>query len=87
MIDELRERIEGIDDDIVSLIGKRMDISREIGRIKSETGMPIIDSAVEAVVMERYRDLALKYGIDRDLMESVCKLIIEQSRKVQEKGL
>ncbi|MGI5842363.1 MAG: chorismate mutase [Christensenellales bacterium] len=40
-LDELRKEINFVDDEILKLFEKRMDIVKEINKIKTELGLPI----------------------------------------------
>ncbi len=52
-IDELRDRIEEIDNEMVRLFEKRMDCAGEIAAFKKEKGLPIYDAGREKVLLER----------------------------------
>ncbi|MDR2953347.1 MAG: chorismate mutase [Treponema sp.] len=52
-IDELRGEINGIDDQLLSLFERRMEIAGEIGRIKKEKSLPIQDAERERALLRR----------------------------------
>lgn len=47
---ELRQRLDAIDNELLDILARRMDVSREIGRFKKEHGMSVVQP-------ERYNDL------------------------------
>lgn len=50
-IDELRERINSIDDELLRLFNERAKLALEIGRMKKEQGLPIhIPSREEQII-------------------------------------
>ena len=44
-LEELRDRIIAVDDEIIRLIGERRDLALDIGRIKESLGLPVLDPA------------------------------------------
>lgn len=46
-LDELRTQIDAVDDSLVELFQKRMDIAAQIAEYKRENGLPILQSARE----------------------------------------
>jgi len=45
---DYREKIDGIDDEILRLFKERMDVSCEIALYKKELGLPVLDAARES---------------------------------------
>lgn len=52
-LQEYRDRIDAVDDEIVRLFRRRMEIVEELGRYKREQGLPIEDARRESAVLER----------------------------------
>ena len=46
-LDDYREEIDRIDEQIIELFGRRMEVARRIGEYKKENGLNILDSARE----------------------------------------
>ncbi len=57
-IQELRKKINRVDDELVRLYGERMDIAREIGRYKRANNLPVLDSERERNLLNRVGDMA-----------------------------
>ena len=57
-IQELRSRIDRVDDEIVRLYGERMELTREIGRYKRENGLPVLDTERERNLLNRVGEKA-----------------------------
>ena len=83
-LDELRRRIEALDAELVALIGERRDIVVEIGRIKAELGLPVLDPTREAAVVRRAAALARAAGGDEEMVRDVIWRIIASARDAQE---
>jgi chorismate mutase len=53
MLDDLRERIDSIDDELVRLIAERFSIAEEMALVKKESGLPILNTAREREIISR----------------------------------
>ena len=81
---ELREQIEAVDREIVTLIGKRRDLVMEVGRTKGDLGLPVLDPPREAKVVRRAAEIARELGVDEELTRDVIWRIIAAARDAQE---
>lgn len=57
-LNEIRRKIDEIDDELVRLFAQRMDMSAAIAEIKQQTDRPIRDRARESEILERVSSLA-----------------------------
>lgn len=79
----LRRQIDQIDNELIELLGKRMDISREIGSYKKEHNIPIVQAARYDDIM-RSRVLAAKsMGMSEEFMRQILSSIHEESVRIQ----
>ena len=82
---ELRKQINEIDDEILSLYLKRMNISKQIGQYKKEHNLPIYDSKREEELINN-----LLNKIDNNELKENYKKIIQisviESKNQQEKN-
>lgn len=83
-LDEIRERILELDRDLVALVGERRNLVLEVGRLKGEMGLPVLDPGREAQVVRRAAQLAREYGVDEELVRDVIWRIIASARDAQE---
>ncbi len=82
-LNELRGKIDEIDDQMVSLFGQRMDLAAKIGAYKKEHGLPILMPARER---EKLQDVAQKAGPDMENYTRVLySMLFELSRSYQSK--
>ena len=79
----LRSQIDSIDDRIISLLGERLKLSREIGREKKAADKPIVDRTRDQQVMARIKEVAVRQGINEQDIESIYSTIIRASKRVQ----
>ena len=82
-LEELRDRIIAVDDEIIQLIGERRDLVLEIGHIKESLGLPILDPAREARVVRRVAERSRALGVDEELTRDVIWRIISSARQAQ----
>jgi chorismate mutase len=83
LLEELRARIDRIDDDIINLLSERMSVAREIGEYKKENDITILQ-------VERWNEILrtrLQSGINRELTKDfivkMCELIHDESIRHQ----
>ena len=81
-LEDMRNRIDGIDKQLVALYEERMDICKEVGQYKIETGKAVFDKVREEQKLDTVEGLASsplnKVGI-RELFEHIMSV----SRKLQ----
>ncbi|HEV8590958.1 MAG TPA: chorismate mutase [Pyrinomonadaceae bacterium] len=79
---DLRIEIDGIDEQIVSLLHQRADIAHEVGMIKAKAGLPIVDREREGSIM---RKIMVPRGssIDTAVIARVYGEILLESRRIQ----
>ncbi len=80
-LDELRLQIDSIDQEIVSLFEKRLEICKEIGKTKKENNIAILNTKREEEVIKKNSSL-IKEEFKNSYIKLI-KLIIEESKKVQ----
>ncbi len=74
----VRNCIDSIDSQIVTLIGKRLAYVKRAGEIKNGT-IPIHDQKRENQILKKVCLLAEKQGYSGDIAKSIYKTILEQS--------
>ena len=82
-MEQLREEIESIDRSIIELIGRRVELAREVGRAKHEAGLPTLDPAREAAVVRRAGQLAREAGIEDEDVRYIFWHLIGLARRAQ----
>jgi len=85
-IDEIRDEIDSIDNQIITLLGKRFLYVKEIVKFKK--------SVEDVIARERYnkvfevrRKWAVEKGIDPDVVENIYKILIHYFIEEQKKRL
>ena len=82
-LDELREEIRAIDQEIVELIAQRTYVADTIAAVKEDQGLPTTDEKQEQQVMERAGDNAEQFDVDANLVKAIFRLLIELNKVEQ----
>lgn len=83
----LRSEIDIIDEDLISLLERRMKISGEIGRLKKENNVAILQFPRWNSVLARMLETGRQIGLDEDFVRAVFTLIHSESVAVQDRVL
>jgi len=86
-MEEHRKKINKVDSEIIKLLAKRRDLSREIIRLKNESKSTIRDKNREKELLTQLIKLGKKEGLDSDFVTKVFHEIIDDSIKLQNKIL
>lgn len=82
-LDALRARIDKLDDDLLELLARRMDLSREIGRYKREHAMPVLQARRYEELLDRRTAEAARLGMAPEFMRAVLQAIHAESVRQQ----
>jgi chorismate mutase len=82
-LNDLRQKIDHVDEEIIKLIGERMKISEEVGRYKKENNITILQ-------LERYKEIirtrtewARKMGLTEEFIEIYLEQLHKESIRTQ----
>jgi chorismate mutase len=84
-IEELRTRIDVIDEQLLRLLNVRVACAVEVGRLKHEAGLPIYQPEREAQVLERVRQsaTALAGPLTAEAVVRIFERIIDEARRAE----
>ncbi len=85
-LQNLREEIDRIDCEILSLLGRRLAVAKKIAGIKKTNDLPILDSARESEIREKVRKMALEHHLSPAVMEDLFHLLLDYTRLEMERG-
>ena len=85
-LDDLRRRINELDRQILELVGKRQETSREVARAKRATGHATRDYNREREVLLAAREAGKQYGVSPQVAENILRLLIRSSLTTQEQA-
>ena len=82
-LDDLRKDIDLIDSQIVSLLGKRLSIVKEIGKLKLQKHLPPLDPLRWRKVLDAIVKKGKELKIDEDLLKKIYEEIHKDSLKIE----
>lgn len=84
-IEDLRDRIDVIDDELIRLLNVRVACAVEVGRLKHEAGMPIYQPEREAQVLNRVRASAAKLSgpLEIEAVIRIFERVIDEARRAE----
>jgi chorismate mutase len=80
---ELRGQIDELDDELLTVLAKRMRVSQEIGQYKKEHNMPVLQTGRYDEILEKRTSNAVKMGMGAAFMKIVLEAIHEESIRQQ----
>ena len=83
---DLRRDLNEIDHQLLALVAKRQALSREVARVKRDTGYPTRDYQREREVIMDARTAADELGVSPMLAEALLRLLIRSSLTTQEQA-
>jgi chorismate mutase len=81
-LEDLRRRIDLLDESLVKLLNARAACALEIGRLKRQAGMPIYQPAREAEVLNNVGKANLG-PLDQPAMKRLFERIIDEARHLE----
>ncbi|MEO5896902.1 MAG: chorismate mutase [Vicinamibacterales bacterium] len=81
-IDDLRQRIDWIDEQIVRLLNARAQCALEVGRHKKTAGLQIYQPAREKEVLQHVNDLNTG-PLDDGAIKRLFERIIDEARRLE----
>lgn len=82
-LSEIRCEVERIDAEIIGLIHRRVQLSKEIFEAKRKAGLDITDPKQEKLVMKRAMDQATELDLDAGAIKEIMAILIDMSVKKQ----
>lgn len=81
-LEDWRNEIDRIDLEIVNLLQRRISIVEEIGKVKAQAGLPLVDAEREDFIMNRVLNKR-REPLSVEAVSCVFNCIIQESRRVQ----
>jgi methylmalonyl-CoA epimerase len=79
----LRERIDRVDEQLLSALADRTAICREVADHKRAQGIPMMQPDRVAAVEARWAELASARGLDADFARSLARAVVAESCRVE----
>lgn len=78
-LDQLRQNITAIDQQILTLLSKRFEYVKEVGEYKKAHTLPIVDKQREGEILEKLTKEAKKHNLSETLVRGMWQLIFNES--------
>lgn len=72
--------IDEINKEIIALFSRRLEITKQIARVKKEHELPVQDAAREEKQLLMLRTLAQKQGLSPAVIEEIFNLFVDYSK-------
>lgn len=82
-LSQLRDEIDALDSELVQILAKRSQLTRQVGEFKSKTGLPIYVPSREAALLAKRREQAASAGLSESLIEDVLRRVMRESYQTQ----
>jgi chorismate mutase len=84
-IDELRKRIDQLDEQLVELLTERANCALQIGKLKHELGLEVYQPDREAQVLHHVQSHGQRTGspLGGDAIARVFERIIDEARRIE----
>ncbi len=84
-LDELRKEIDDIDQEILKILVRRVDIVKQIGELKNEQNLPIVDEVRKEKVLESITERAKLFHLSEDFVKKLFQEIHDHAVELQKK--
>jgi chorismate mutase len=81
-IDELRQEIDRLDDELLRIFNQRADFALKIGEIKKELGVAVYDPSREKMIFNRMKG-ANPGPLDNEAIVRLFERVIDESRRLE----
>jgi chorismate mutase len=82
-IDEMRKQIERVTLEIFNLCGKRLQLARQLGRIKVNKRIPVENTKIEQELRDKVLEQCKKHSLDEGFCLELLQLLLRESKQVQ----
>lgn len=83
-LDEVRARIDALDEELVRLVAQRVRLGGDAARVKAATGLPHLDPGREAAVVRRAAAMAQQEGLDPEGVRHLFWNLVGLTRRSHE---
>lgn len=82
-IDELRNRIDQLDDELLDILADRMKVAEKIGHYKKQNNITILQTGRWDKILEKVFRKGEEHGLDNEFVEKIFTAIHQASIDVQ----
>lgn len=82
-LDELRNKIDSIDEKILTHLAQRMCLVAKVKKIKMHQKLPIEDKSREIAVAQKVETKGKQLGLSAAFVNKIFNLILKESKRMQ----
>jgi len=79
----LREEIREIDNELLGLVRKRLEVARRVADSKRDAGLPVLDPAREAAVVRYAGEFARQHGLVEEDVRALFWALVGLTRRAE----
>ena len=83
VLPDLRDQIRGIDDELLTLVRKRLEVARRVADAKRDAGLPVLDPAREAAVVRYAGEFAREHGLVEEDVRALFWALVGLTRRAE----
>ena len=84
-LEELRKQLDALDEELLHILAKRVELSRKVGKLKKEYGFPLRDEKrMEALIAAKVAKAELLH-MPKEFIKELYTLIHDHSVELQKK--
>lgn len=83
VLPDLRDEIRGIDDELLALVRRRLDVARRVADAKRDAGLPVLDPAREAAVVRYAGEFARRHGLVEEDVRALFWALVGLTRRAE----
>jgi chorismate mutase len=84
-LDQLREKINHIDDELLNLLNNRMQVAREIGLFKKNNNLTILQKSRWNEILEKGKEYANSHDLSENFIQAYLQSVHDESITQQER--
>ncbi len=78
-LSKLREEIDSIDSQLLTLLSERIKLVREVGEYKKENNLPIVDPVREQKIIDQKIEQADKFELSPTFIQKIWRIIFDEA--------
>jgi chorismate mutase len=79
-LEHLRQRIDELNAEIIALFAKRLQVTKEIAKVKKQQNLPVFDPDREEQQRQQLRELAHRHDLSPIVIEEIFALFVDYSK-------
>ncbi len=81
---ELRKEIDALDKHLFEILAERKKLVMQIANYKKLNGLALKQPRREKQLIEQKKQLARELGLNENFVEKICRIIIDESLRLEE---